>query len=327
MFTFGNHAVDGQRVVGGGNWLETANHVGFLQLAHSLAHALPPPGYNRQRPYCMVLTLASGAVYFFQAGTEELVNEWVQTCNYWAARQSKEPLAGGVSNMEYGWNRVSEVLQHGRSASDDESIRVRDFTDNASVRSGRSNHSRFGRIKEGAATLRVGNSDRTNISEWKPPLAPSVPSTHDEEAQLEALKKHVSVLMQELQEHNELRGPMMALYPSRSQNSARALSNWEKRSQYLLAEHVKYESYVDSLEAAMTLRFKKRGEKALEHALRADAANQGSSSVKGKHRGRTKPKTIPESEESTPVIVSSSLSSTVRHRREQAQVEGYDCDT
>ena len=190
---------------------ETANHVGSLQLAHSLAHALPPPGYNRQRPYCMVLTLASSAVYFFQAGTEELVNEWVQTCNYWAARQSKEPLAGGVSNMEYGWNRVSEVLQHGRSASDDESIRVRDFTDNASVRSGRSNHSRFGRIKEGAATLRVGNSDRTTISEWKPPLAPSVPSSHDEEAQLGALKKHVSVLTRELQEHNELRGPMMAL--------------------------------------------------------------------------------------------------------------------
>jgi len=162
----------------------------------------------------MVLTLASGAVYFFQAGTEELVNEWVQTCNYWAARQSKEPLAGGVSNMEYGWNRVSEVLQHGRSASDDESIRIRDYTDTASVRSGRSNHSRFGRIKESAATMRAGNSpwsDRTNINDWKPPLAPSVPSTHDEEVQLEALKKHVASLMQELQEHNELRGPMMAL--------------------------------------------------------------------------------------------------------------------
>jgi PH/SEC7 domain-containing protein len=162
----------------------------------------------------MVLTLASGAVYFFQAGTEELVNEWVQTCNYWAARQSKEPLAGGVSNMEYGWNRVSEVLQHGRSASDDESIRIRDYTDTASVRSGRSNHSRFGRIKESAATMRASNSpwsDRTNINDWKPPLAPSVPSTHDEEAQLEALKKHVAALMQELQEHNELRGPMMAL--------------------------------------------------------------------------------------------------------------------
>ena len=71
----------------------------------------------------------------------------------------------------------------------------------------------------------------------------------------------------------------------------------------------------------MALRFKKRGEKALEHALRTGAANQGSSSGKGKHKGRTKPKTIPESEESTPVPVSSSLSSTVRHRREIAQVD------
>ncbi|KAI9509413.1 hypothetical protein F5148DRAFT_1275258 [Russula earlei] len=334
MFTFGNHVIDGQRVVGGGNWLETANHVGSLRLAHSLAHALPPPGYNRQRPYCMVLTLASGAVYFFQAGTEELVNEWVQTCNYWAARQSKEPLAGGVSNMEYGWNRVSDVLQHGQSLSDDESARVRDFTDNSSVRSGRSNLSRFSR-KDVAATMRIASSpwsDRTNISEWKAPLAPSVPSTHDEEAQLEALRKHVTVLTQELQEHNELRGPMMSLYPSRSHSAGKALGNWERRSQYLLAEHVKYESYVDSLQAAMALRFKKRGEKALERALHAGAAHQGSSSPSKARRDKrrssrsdlkTPKKDISESEASSPVAVAvrSPLGSTVRHRRELAQAD------
>ncbi|KAI0305683.1 hypothetical protein B0F90DRAFT_1815266 [Multifurca ochricompacta] len=317
MFTFGEHAIGGQRVVGGGNWLENANHVGMLQLAHSLAHSLPPPGYNRQRPFCMVLTLSSGAVYFFQAGTEELVNEWVQTCNYWAARQSKEPLAGGVSNMEYGWNRVSDVLQHGRSLSDDESARMHDYTDTMSVRSGRSSHSRFSR-KDGASTMRVGSSpwsDRTNINEWKLPLAPSVPSTHDEETQLETLKKHVATLMQELQEHNELRGPMMALYPSRSQNAAKALSNWEKKSQYLLAEHVKYESYVDSLQAAMTLRFKRRGEKALEHALRSGVA-RGSS--KGKRRGRPYAKTIIESEEPPPVVIEPPLAPNARHRREFA---------
>ncbi|KAI9442110.1 hypothetical protein H4582DRAFT_2072665 [Lactarius indigo] len=321
MFTFGEHAAGGQRVVGGGNWLENANHVGMLQLAHSLAHALPPPGYNRQRPYCMVLTLASGAVYFFQAGTEELVNEWVQTCNYWAARQSKEPLAGGVSNMEYGWNRVSDVFQHGRSVSDDESTRPHDYADTASVRSGRSNHSRFSR-KDGVTTMRAGSSpwsDRTNINEWKPPLAPSIPSIHDEEAQLEALKKHVAALTQELQEHNELRGPMMALYPSRSQNAAKALGNWEKKSQYLLAEHVKYESYVDSLQAAMTLRFKKRGEKALERALRSDAANGAS---KGKWKGRPHARTITEVEEPSPVIIEPTSAQSARHRRERAQVDG-----
>jgi hypothetical protein len=83
----------------------------------------------------------------------------------------------------------------------------------------------------------------------------------------------------------------------------------------LLAEHVKYELYVDSLQAAMTLRFKKRGEKALEHALRSDAA-QGSAKAKG-----TIPKTIIESEERLPSVPGSPPASSVRHRREFAQAD------
>jgi hypothetical protein len=66
----------------------------------------------------------------------------------------------------------------------------------------------------------------------------------------------------------------------------------------------------------MTLRFKKRGEKALEHALRADAAQGG---AMAKQKG-SNPKTIPESEEPSPVVGSPQTSS-VRHRRELAQVD------
>ncbi|EEB98405.1 hypothetical protein MPER_02090 [Moniliophthora perniciosa FA553] len=144
MFTFGENGGGGSSIVGGGNWLSNATPVGTVHLAHSLAHALPSPGYNRQRPYCMVLTLSNGGVYFLQAGTEELVNEWVSTCNYWAARTSKEPLAGGVSNMEYGWNRVPEGA-HARSQSDSESVRDTDAT---SVPSGRHSRSKFGCQRE-----------------------------------------------------------------------------------------------------------------------------------------------------------------------------------
>ena len=183
-------------------------------LAHSLAHALPPPGYNRQRPHCMVLTLSNGGVYFFQAGTEELVNEWVSTCNYWAARQSKEPLAGGVSNMEYGWNRVMDPLSRARSVSEDDYSVRDDNSDAVSVRSGRSGksgRSRFSR-KDAAATVRMEKSpwgDKTFINDWKPPLPPTVASTHDEETQMEALQKHVASLKTDLKQHNELRTPMM----------------------------------------------------------------------------------------------------------------------
>jgi PH and SEC7 domain-containing protein len=156
----------------------------------------------------MVLTLASGGVYFFQAGTEELVNEWVSTCNYWAARQSKEPLTGGVSNMEYGWNRVIDPVTRARSISEDDY--VPDRSDTVSMRSERS---RF-KGKDFSATMRAEKSpwqDRVLINDWKPPMPPSVPSNHDEETQMEALQKHVAAMKTDLVEHNELRTPMLKL--------------------------------------------------------------------------------------------------------------------
>jgi hypothetical protein len=157
----------------------------------------------------MVLTLANGGVYFFQAGTEELVKEWVSTCNYWAARTSKEPLAGGVSNMEYGWNRLDEP-SHGRSQSEMETA---DLLDMMRMRSGRSTRSKFG-WREGAGTMRGTSSpwaDRTFINDWKPPLPPTVLSPRDEEAQFEALQKHVASMKRDLMQHNEYREPMAAL--------------------------------------------------------------------------------------------------------------------
>ncbi|CAL1707118.1 unnamed protein product [Somion occarium] len=325
MFVFGDHASGGGGIVGGGNWLENADPMGSVQLAHSLAHSLPPPGYNRQRPHCMVLTLSNGAVYFFQAGTEELVNEWVSTCNYWAARQSREPLSGGVSNMEYGWNRVLDPVTRTRSISEDNYSRD---DDSCSVRSGRS---RFGK-KEFAATVRTDKSpwqDRTFINDWKPPMPPSVASTHDEEAQLEALRKHVTFLKTELQEHNELRTPMMKLYAPRSANAAKATANWEKKSQYLLTEIVKYESYIDSLQAAMSLRLKKRGEKALERALVVASPTSDDEPVgKGKWRGHPEEETIEESEEPPPTApLDGSPDHRHFHRREIAEIDGSDDET
>ena len=125
---------------------------------------------------------------------------------------SKEPLAGGVSNMEYGWNRVAEPYTRGRSHSDTESTRE-EYSDAVSVRSGRSGRSKFG-WKDGAATMRAAQSpwgDRVFINDWKPPLPPTVSSVHDEESQLEALQKHVGSMKNDLQQHNEYREPMTAL--------------------------------------------------------------------------------------------------------------------
>src|ERR1044072_3204822 len=126
-----------------------------VNLRHTITNALPPPGYNRSRPHVFALSMPNGGLYFFQAGTAELVNEWVVTCNYWAACKSKEPLTGGVSSMEYGWGRcLGSVLDGGEDLEDVKSV----MSDGRSVMSSNSTQP----------------SDRIVVSEWKPPLPPTV---------------------------------------------------------------------------------------------------------------------------------------------------------
>lgn len=181
----------------------SANSVGSVSLIHALCSAMPPPGYNKERPHCFVLTLPSGGSYFFQAGTPDLVTEWVSTCNYWSARLSKEPLSGGVSNMEYGWNRAD--------ASSRSSLEQHD--DTMSVRSGRSKRSyqiSLAQSTSGASHASGGN-DRIVIAEWTPPAVPTGASQLSEDAQLENLKRHIGIVRDELTQHNALRAPMQRL--------------------------------------------------------------------------------------------------------------------
>ncbi|CAK7209610.1 hypothetical protein SCUCBS95973_000498 [Sporothrix curviconia] len=98
-----NNAVAKGAVVGGGNWQDNATNVGSFGLKQTLASALPPPGYSRQRPHVWALSLPTGAVHLFQVGTPEICKEFVTTANYWSARLSTHPLVGGISNIEYGW--------------------------------------------------------------------------------------------------------------------------------------------------------------------------------------------------------------------------------
>ncbi|BGP32385.1 hypothetical protein JCM10296v2_004166 [Rhodotorula toruloides] len=261
MFRFDGSAgsMRGGARVGGGDWTASASNAGSISLIHALCSSMPPPGYSRDRPHCFVLTMPNGGSYFFQAGTPDLVAEWVSTCNYWAARLSKEPLPGGVSNMEYGWNRVD------RSNYDDDREEI------ASVRSGHSRISYAGPAFHSATSTTNGN-DRIHINEWKAPEVPLVPSNLPEEAQLEALKRHASLLRKELLEHDTIRTSMLRLYSPRSSNASKAQANWERKSKHLLAENVKYNTYIDALTSAIKLRALQRGKKEVEAMLEsADA--------------------------------------------------------
>ncbi|KAF2008190.1 hypothetical protein P154DRAFT_17672 [Amniculicola lignicola CBS 123094] len=230
-------------VVGGGNWMDNAEALDSFLLRQSIASALPPPGYSKNRPHVWALSLPTGAVHLFQVGTPDIVREFVSTANYWAARLSKEPLMGGVSNIEYGWgdNVINPALirhdstptTHGHVPRPSMASSMRSSVDHAT-----------GTIKARLA------GDKVNLSDWSPPTQSMMASQLMEVDQLKALTNYVKNVEEELTRHNELRAPMLIAFSPRHPNAGKAMANWERKSSYLLREIVKFRTYIDSLTAA-----------------------------------------------------------------------------
>ncbi|KAI8641291.1 hypothetical protein BD408DRAFT_418492 [Parasitella parasitica] len=207
-------------------WANYSHLVGSIELNHSLSNALPPPGYNKSRPHVFAIQEPNGGVYLIQTTSNEQLVEWVSTCNYWAARQSKEPLQGGIGNLEYGWGRCLEdvVLDSDAAQSEGKKISAGDC---------------------------VHDSNNVNVSLWIPPAPTMVSSVLDERAQLESMQTYVNQLNEEINEHREIKQKIMVKFRQKGQNQTRALANWESKSKYMLHEIIKYQNYCDSLEKSI----------------------------------------------------------------------------
>jgi hypothetical protein len=230
-------------VVGGGNWTENAEELWKFMLRQTIASALPPPGYSKSRPHVWALSLPTGAVHLFQAGTPEIVREFVSTANYWSARLSKEPLVGGISNIEYGWSDsvINSALVGIENRSPPPSSGAHRPSIQSSIRSS---------IDQQSVRPRLP-ADRVNISDWSPPQQSMMASNLTEEDQLKKLQDYVKNVEDDLQRHNELRSAMTLAFSPRHPNSAKAMANWERKSSYLLREIVKFRTYIDSLRNAI----------------------------------------------------------------------------
>jgi hypothetical protein len=207
----------------GSELLDVAMQLGNVSLRHSLSVPLPPPGYSVSRPHVFAVQLPNGGVYLFQAASGELVRDWVTSCNYWAARESKEPLPGGIDNREYGWGRPNLHAE------------------------------------EGEARTSIDYARETVIAEWTPPQPPMVRSAVDDNAQLRALLMHIASLENQLLTHKELR-ENVDRWPAKSLQHTRAFSNWERKSQHLLKELIKYQTYADCIKQALIARHRKENQ-------------------------------------------------------------------
>lgn len=230
-------------VVGGGNWQDNAEEVWKFMLRHTIASSLPPPGYSKARPYVWALSLPTGAVHLFSVGTPDIVKEFVSTANYWSARLSKEPMMGGISNMEYGWSDA--VVNRSLIASEGQAGLNSAISPRPSTQmSMRSSMDHVGGVR---AKL---PGDKVHINDWSPPQQSMFASQLLEIDQLKALQTYVGNVEDELQKHNELRPLMLMAFTAKHPNSTKAMNNWERKSSYLLREIVKFRTYIDTLQNA-----------------------------------------------------------------------------
>lgn len=234
--------------VGGGNWLDNATMTDNVSLAHTMAQVNPENkesegGSSNKRSSIVYvssstmaaksdatqwsLNLPNQAVLLFLAGTKEIAEEYVYSCNYWAARVSKEPLVEPVSSMEFGWERPMEILEEHKKEETVPNVTPVSFD-----------------------VLNIDN-ERIQVKEWKPPVQSTAHCTYGEDEQLKSLKTYIDTVKEALEKHSSIRGDMMKIFQSGHLVSTRAHANWGRRSQYLLTEIVKYDTYVTTLERAV----------------------------------------------------------------------------
>ncbi|KAK5173109.1 uncharacterized protein LTR77_003231 [Saxophila tyrrhenica] len=307
--------VSGQRV-GGGDWMENAEQLAVFVLRQTIASVLPPPGYGKTRPNVWALSLPSGAVHLFQVGTPDIAAEFMSSANYWSARLSKEPLSGGVSNIEYGWsdNVINPaLLEPSRSEAASPTPpssshppgsmqnRPHHSHSNSSGAAGLSRPSFQSSLRGsfdtgfgGAHRVRLPG-DKVQMAEWTPPTQSMMASQLMEVDQLRALRAYVAGVEGELKGHNELKGAIELAYSPRQANHTRAMANWQRKSDHLLREIVKFQTYVDSLAAAQKAKdafYARKEAKEAERRAREDvvalaAAAETQGSVSGVSTGST----------------------------------------
>ena len=201
-------------MVGGGDWMGNAEQLDVFVLRQTIASTLPPPGYSKARPHVWALSLPSGAVHLFQVGTPDIAQEFMSTANYWSARLSKEPLSGGVSNIEYGWSDqvINMALLDGRAGAmspPPPSIQNRPSHTHTGSSGGMPRQSFQSSIRTSLDTGFGSRArlpgDKVQLAEWHPPSQSMMASQLMEVDQLKALTAYVSNVESELAKHNELK--------------------------------------------------------------------------------------------------------------------------
>ncbi|EPY50166.1 guanyl-nucleotide exchange factor [Schizosaccharomyces cryophilus OY26] len=185
----------------------------------SVAHlvSLDNTGFRRTPAPSFYLETHSGKRLQFAATRLGEAQAWIEALNYWAARTSRIPLLGSVSNVDYGWS-----LCTGKQQMNDKDIKS----------------SSHGERKYPKLSLKV----------WEPEPISGIPSQLSLIKQLNSFKGFSKVLSEASKKHEAIHLEMLVILSSQNKNTfRRGVENWKARSLYLKSTIFKVKVYISVL--------------------------------------------------------------------------------
>lgn len=193
------------------------------------------------------LVLASGEVYVMRTPSAPATQQWIQACNYWAARTSKPRLQSGTTNLDYGWKNV---CPEARVDSRDGVHPVSRLSAGGAARRAENPTWSVSRAVTRVLRLHSRNDAGVTVGHWLEPSAPQAQSTLAPAEQAVETTRCLASLRDELQQHDALYVPMQVYWAVQPNSRARAMSNWERKRVYLEHELIKYAQYAAVLQDA-----------------------------------------------------------------------------
>ncbi|WFD33757.1 hypothetical protein MCUN1_000574 [Malassezia cuniculi] len=189
------------------------------------------------------LFTAYGKIYHMRFPGIAASKSWVEVCTYWAARSSRPPLLGAMTNIDYGWQNVCPEATDPPHADAHVMSPINSGVNGSAKSDPSARNFSFGRMLN--MHSRVG--DCPTIGEWTEPDVPLAASSLTAAEQVAQTEQYLASVRNELQGHNAVYAPMQAYWAVWPNARARAMSNWERKRAYLEHELIKYTYYSNAL--------------------------------------------------------------------------------
>ncbi|GEQ71623.1 hypothetical protein JCM33374_g5308 [Metschnikowia sp. JCM 33374] len=239
FFEFEDKAGEDEEDVGDGNWLNNAANIGNYNLCSTIAQlekTNSPQAPSSPSKVVFTLTFPRSSKkpqkkFVFEAGTVEVANEFVNTCNFWASKLTAVPtLEESMSSIEYGWTDLSGLMKLGdgfkktKAISKWEVLPKGVYLSNLSseTSSGNTSSNHEGMLKQFVQTLKYYNNLRNLFS---------------------AFNRQKALFIKQFRKF------------SNTSNYKLVVQNYENRSEEYKTELGKYKSYITLLGYGLKLRF------------------------------------------------------------------------